>query len=1154
MKSRKPLLRERLANRWTAPPARQVEHQKLESHGVEVPLRLSWWPTLFCVAVWGGLAWFAMSAGQGIAEEKSSPTDSKQSAEGAAEALSFNEVIRPILSDNCFYCHGPDEGRREADLRLDDREAALAAFAIVPGKPEESELIARLEETDPDIKMPPPHANREVTPAQIELLKRWIAAGADYQEHWAFKPLEPVEVPESPEKTAASASDTHPIDAFVERRLRTQGLQLSPPASPETLIRRITFDLTGLPPTLEEIEEFVADDAPDSVEKLIDRLFAREQYGERMASEWLDVARYSDSYGYQVDRDRFVWPWRDWVVRAFNRNLPYDQFIIEQLAGDLLPNATDEQILATTFNRLHPHNIEGGSVEEEFRIESIADRTQTYGTAFLGLTLECARCHSHKYDPISQAEYYQLSAYFDNIDEAGLISFFTDAIPTPTLLLATDEQKQAIAEIEQEIAERERQWQRLKTRKNAAFEEWLRTARSAELARQLVKLDQQKDSESSSDSKNEATAQNSAKSSTQQEPATAQQSAGKAKSSEQATLPQLPRVPHPWIPGRIADLNFEELAVGNNQLVPGRVGQAVRLTGDDAIPLEVGNFRRYEPFSVALWLNTPEHKERAVIFHRSRAWTDAASRGYELLLEEGRLSAALIHFWPGNALRVQARAPLPVNEWVHVGITYDGSSRAAGLRIFVNGSPIETEVVRDQLTKNITGGGGDNIAIGERFRDRGFKNGLVDEFQVYQRELTPLEVAQLHDDGLLPKTLEKPFLELTGQDRQLLRDWYHALLDEEAIALREELLKLRQRRSELVDPIQEIMVMRETPQPVTSHLLLRGDYGAKGPEVLPQTLSRLHPFPEETPPNRLGLARWTTDPRNPLTARVTVNRYWQMLFGEGLVRTPEDFGSQGESPTHPELLDWLAWDFLEHGWDVRHLLKQILLSKTYQQSSVVTRELVQKDPENRLLSRYPRRRLPAEMLRDATLAQSGLLVHKVGGPYVKPYEVEASFKPSPRGKGENLYRRSLYTYWKRNAPAPVMLALDASIRDVCRVKREKTMSPLQAFVLLNGPQFVEASRVLAEELLKQHGQTQDSTLVDLFRRLTSRPPEADELAVLRELHAEQLQLFEESPALAGELLSVGDRTADSNLPPASVAALAIVVNTLFNFDDVQMQR
>ncbi|WP_013627707.1 DUF1553 domain-containing protein [Rubinisphaera brasiliensis] len=1033
--------------------------------------------------------------------------------------IDFNRDIRPILSENCFFCHGPDPENREADLRLDDRQAAIDFLAIVPGSPDESELLRRIESHEEYEVMPPPDSKRSLTPQQIATLKQWIAEGADYAEHWSFTPINPTEPPE-----VNGQSPANPIDAFVAAQLARDGRTLNPKADRATILRRVYYDLTGLPPSPAELRAFLDDDSPDALEKVVDKLFASPAYAERMTSEWLDVARYSDSYGYQVDRDRFVWPWRDWVIRAFEQNMPYDQFITEQLAGDLLPNATDDQILATTFNRLHPQKVEGGSVPEEFRIEYIADRTQTFGTAFLGLTMECARCHTHKYDPITQKEYYQFSAYFDNIDEAGLYSYFTPAIPTPTLLLAKDDQKQQLAKLADRIAADEHHLQQVSQQREAAFQAWLKNP----------ELPHPEPAE---------------------QPAQPQAAAAEKKDDAKKEKQPAPVPPHELIPGRVAYLPFEDKAVGRNKIVDGPLGQALQLTGDDAVALEVGNFTRNDPFSVSLWLNTPDLKERAVIFHRSRAWTDAASRGYELLLEEGKLSAALIHFWPGNALRVKALEPLPTGEWVHVTVRYDGSSRAAGLQLFVNGQPVETETVRDQLTKNITGGGNDVINIGERFRDRGFKGGSVDEFQVFDRQLSALEIAQLHDGSSLQQALNNiDASEDSNSTRNELREFYLLAIDPQTAASREQLRKTRQERSQLIDPIPEIMVMREMETPKTSHLLERGVYDNKGEKVYPAVLAKLHPYPENSPANRLGLAQWLTSTDNPLTARVTVNRYWQMLFGEGLVRTPEDFGSQGEPPTHPELLDWLAHDFLTHGWDVQRLLKQIVLSDTYQQSSQVTPELLAYDPENRKLSRFPRRRLPAEMIRDTALAVSGLLVEEVGGAPVRPYEVEASFKPTDRSKGDGLYRRSLYTYWKRNAPAPVMLALDASLRDVCRVQRDKTMSPLQAFVLLNGPQFVEASRVYAERLLAKSNGKAEQTLDDLFLSLTARQPTDAEREVLLDLLAQEQAHYDAHPQEAAEFLQTGDSPINDTLPATDVAALAIVINTLLNFDDVQMQR
>ena len=929
-----------------------------------------------------------------------------------ADEIEFNRDIRPILSENCYHCHGPDDEARSADLRLDTREGATE-YAIVVGDSEASEVFARVTSDDPDSIMPPPDSERSLTKEQIELLGKWIDQGAKFEGHWAF--VSPRR-PELPSVTDASKA-TSAIDQFVLAKLQQHQLQLAPQADRETLIRRVTFDLIGLPPTIEEIDAFLADTSEDAYEKLIDRLLKRPEYGERMASVWLDNARYSDTYGYQVDRDRFVWPWRDWVVRSLNNNLPYDQFILQQLAGDLLPNASRDQILATTFNRLHPQKVEGGSVPEEFRIEYVADRTQTVGTAIMGLTFECCRCHNHKYDPISQAEYYGLSAFFDNIDEAGLYSYFTQSVPTPTMTLPTADQEAKLVQQQAKI--------------DAALEHLAATRNSL------------------SASKND-------------------------------WFEKLPKDYGAVLAKPILHLDFEGKASGKNQTVEdGYSGKAIQLSGDDAVDTKVGNFRREKPFSIGLAIKTPNHKERAVVFHRSRAWTDAASRGYQLLIEDGRLSWSLIHFWPGNAIRIRTVDPIPVDQWMHVVVCNDGSSRATGLRIFIDGKPAKTEIVRDRLTKNITGGGGDNIAIGQRFRDNGFTDGQVDELKVFDRELTELEVLQLGDPDSFQKLVsEESESDLIAEHRLVLHKEFQGAL--------EKLTEARQAKGDTENALQEIMVMREDPVQRTTHVLNRGAYDQPGDQVTPITPQALPSYPAQIPQNRLGLAKWLTDPEHPLTSRVAVNRLWQMCFGVGLVRTPEDFGSQGEPPTHPRLLDWLAVEFVESGWDVKALLKQIMMSSTYRQSSLrADHRLQELDPENRLFSVFPSYRLSAEMLRDNALAISGRLVRKIGGPPVKPYELEASFKPSKRDSGEGLYRRSLYTYWKRTGPAPAMMALDAAKRDVCRMRRERTSSPLQAFVLLNGPQYVEAARGLAEKVLHQHAEPA-AAVQHAFRRLTSR--------------------------------------------------------------------
>lgn len=998
-----------------------------------------------------------------------------------ADRIEFNRDIRPILSENCFHCHGPDEQGREADLRLDMKPPEGSAV-IVAGQSSLSELFRRVSTSDPDERMPPRDSERSLTPAQIEVLQRWIDQGADYESHWAFIPPHRPPLP----KVADPEWCRNAVDHFVLARLESAGRRPSPEAARETLIRRVTFDLTGLPPTLAEIDAFLADASPTGYESLVDRLLQSSAYGERMTADWLDVARYSDTYGYQVDRDRFVWPWRDWVIRAFNNNMPYDEFITRQLAGDLLEGAGRDEILATTFNRLHPQKVEGGSVPEEFRIEYIADRTQTVATAFLGLTLECCRCHDHKYDPLSQRDYYQLAAFFDNIDEAGLYSYFTPAIPTPTLLLPTDEQAAQMATMHDRLSALEAEAEQLAASRHTAFESWLVDGRGTF------------------------------------EP-----------------------------PKPIAHLTFDDPPAAPNEAVDGKVGRAARLTGDDAINTEVGNFQRSQPFSVALWMNTPDVKERAVVFHRSRAWTDAGSRGYELLIEDGRLSWSLIHFWPGNAISIRTVAAIPTSEWVHVTVTYDGSSRADGLSILINGTATPTEVVRDNLQKQITGGGGDNIAIGERFRDRGFREGLVDEFRVYETQLTALEAAHLVDGEALTRTLQAPLSELTAAERSALEAVYRARVDSVLKGHEDALQQARTELNTTTDAVAEIMVMRELPWRKPSYFLQRGAYDAPGEQVVPQTPAAFAPLPAGATPDRLALAHWLTDRQHPLTARVAVNRLWQLCFGQGLVTTPEDFGSQGRPPTHPLLLDWLAVEFIEQDWDVKQLLRTLVTSATYRQASAVTSAI---DPENALLGRGPTYRLPAEMLRDNALAVSGLLIDRQGGPPVKPYEVEESFAPSPRDAGEGLYRRSLYTYWKRTAPAPAMMTLDAAKRDVCRVNRERTASPLQSLVLLNGPQYIEAARALSERLVQQHGDQVDDLLSDLFRLLTGRLPSPEEAAIIQTLYEQQLGLFAADPAAAAAYLAVGDRPRDESLDAATVAAVSTVAGMLFNFDECVTKR
>jgi cytochrome c553 len=977
----------------------------------------------------------------------------------AAGKLQFNRDIRPILSDKCFHCHGPDSKNQKADLRLDERAAAIKDGHITPGKPDKSLVLERILSDDPEEVMPPPKSKLgKLTPAEAATLKQWIAEGAEYEAHWAFIPLKP---------ESLKGQD---IDKVVSAGLQERALSLQPEATAETLVRRVSFDLTGLPPSPEEVAMFTADHALNphaAMEKLVTRLLSSPRYGERMAVDWLDVARYADSYGFQVDREREVWPWRDWVVKAFNDNLPYDQFITWQLAGDLLPNPTDEQVLATAFNRLHQQESEGGSVEEEYRVEYVADRVQTVATAFLGLTFECSRCHDHKYDPISQKDYYGLFSMLQNIDEAGLYAFFTPSPPTPAMMLMDAPTKEKLAALEKKVKALE---QVVKPLEAPDFT-------SGEIAH--FTFDEQKGNKLA-----DALAK-------PVNPTETKDKDGK--------------------PVKIEDKTSATLK-GENKLVEGKIGKALLFTGDDAVDTPLGNFKREEAFSVSLWLKTPDVKDRAVVMHRSRAWTDAASRGYELLIEEGKLKWSLIHFWPGNAISIRTKQPLKVNEWTQVVVTSDGSSRAAGLHLYVNGRLAEVEIIRDALTKTIQGGGGDNISLGERFRDRGFKGGMIDDLRVFNRDVSS------------------------------------------AAPVNEELQKTRAEFYALQDAQKEIMVMRELPQPKKAYLLTRGEYDKRTEEVGPVTPAALSPFPKDAPKNRLGYARWLTASDHPLTARVTVNRLWNSFFGRGLVKTTEDFGSQGERPLYPELIDYLSVKFMQSGWDVKSLVKEIVMSRVYRQQSVADAKTMTDDPENQWLARGPRFRLPAEMIRDNALAAAGLLKLTVGGPPVLPYEMTEAFKPSGPGAGDAVYRRSLYTSWRRTSPPPAMVAFDAPRRAVCISKRERTDSPLQALILLNGVQYVEAARVLGENL-HRYAKGDVAKMIDMgFQLCLSRDPDAKERTICTQLYQEQLAHFQVVPKEAEALFKTGNAKRDATIPLPEAAAAAVLAQALMNHDACVVKR
>lgn len=1020
------------------------------------------------------------------------------------EPVGYNRDIRPILADNCFTCHGPDHARRMAGLRLDLREEAMKKGVLAPGQPAKSPLVARIMGSGGLPVMPPPVLHKQLTAAQKDLLKRWIAEGAKYEPHWAFVPP-PSRVP----VPAVRRPDfcRNEIDRFILARLEREGLAPSAPAERADWLRRVTLDLNGLPPTPKEVDAFLADRTPQAYERVVDRLLASPRYGERMAVPWLDVARYADSYGYQSDQLCPTWPYRDWVVKAFNDNLPYNQFVTWQIAGDLLPNATREQRLATAFNRLHRMTNEGGSVPEEWRLEGVADRVNTLGTAFLGITLECARCHDHKYDPVSQRDYYSLSAFFNSIDEYGMYDR-ADIVPTPSLLLPTTAQEQQLNTARQAALEAEQQLGRLRPERDSAFRQWLSEA-------------------------------------------------GK--------------VVEPDLAGRFSFEGFDGVNLANAApgataggqrsdevpLVDGKSGKAVQLDGENNVNFPaLGQFTRHTPYTLAFWMwDAGLAAEPAVIF-QACSGTDAGPHGYDLLLQDGRLTARMFRHWPGNAIAVRTTETVAKKTWTHVAVTYDGSSRASGLKIYLNGKPASQEVLRDRLYK---GTGVHTLTFGQRFRDKGFKGGRVDELSIYNRAITPIEVAQLFDGNTLKQALAQPFLHEAD-----LRAYFFSAIDPEMRKAAQALTAAREQVWRAEDAQFEVAVMEEMPQPRPTYVLARGQYDA--PKTDEDRVSRgvpsaIFPFPTDAPRDRLGLARWLTNPNHPLTARVAVNRIWSLLFGRGLVETAENFGLQGTLPSHPELLDWLARDFVNSGWNVKALVRKIVLSSTYRQSSALRPDFKERDPQNVLLARGPSYRLGAEAIRDLALAASGLLDDRLGGPPVSPYQPgdlwrEANtMSPAYRQSvGQDLYRRSLYSVWKRTAPLPNMLAFDAVSREVCVARRSRTSTPLQALVLLNDPQFVEAARVVGERTLKEGGATARERARFAFRLLASREPRPAELDLLTRFYDSQRALFTQNPAEGAALLKVGERKPDPSLPPGEIAAATVLAQAVLNLDATIWKR
>ncbi len=1020
---------------------------------------------------------------------------------GADGRVQFNRDIRPILSDKCFNCHGPDAAAKHVPFRLDSEEAAKAQLgdgkhAIVPGDPASSELIKRITASKPALRMPPEYSGFKLSPAEIEAFRQWIAEGAEWQKHWSFIP--PVRPPLPATRNTSWAHNA--IDSFVLERLERERLQPSPAASRETLIRRVSLDLTGLPPTPAEIDAFLNDRSASAYEKVVDQLLASPRYGERMAFRWLDAARYADSNGYQFDGERFMWRWRDWVIDAFNRNQPFDHFALEQIAGDMLPNATLDQKIATGFNRNHRANTEDGIIPEEYAVEYVVDRVETTSAVFLGVTLGCARCHNHKYDPFSQKEFYQIYSYFNNVPELGRAMKYGNS--PPMIPAPTPEQRKTLADLSS----------RLKV-----IQDYLR----------------RRDLETSQD-----------------------------RAAWQRRLTDVS--PVYWAPSRglNAAVTFEPDAATprskGTTSAPGRIGRAGSFDGKATVDAgQVAQFDIDEPFTLSAWTYSEDTPDGSVM---SRMSDNPKGKGFGVHFDQGKIHVNITSNWNDDAIRLETERTFEPQKWHQITMTYSGSRMAEGIHLYVNGEAQKVKVLLDTLYRPFRNAGGSfrqPFRIGAGWGEAHRFHGRIDDVRVYSRVISVDEIAGLALGESVNEIARKPEAQRTEIEKLQLRDYYR-----ESVAPRDvreaahSLAAILDEQEKFEHSLPTVMVMAESPVPKPTFILQRGAYDHPGDRVSPGVPAILTPLPAGAPNNRLGFARWLTDPGNPLLARVTVNRFWQMYFGTGLVKTTEDFGSQGEWPSHLELLDWLATEFMRTGWDVKALQKLIVSSAVYRQSSRTTPELLQRDPDNRLLARGPRFRLAAEMIRDQALFDAGLLVEKIGGRSVMPYGSPALWKEISmqdtdyvQGKGEDLYRRSLYTFWKRTIPPPEMINFDAANREACVVRETRTDTPLQALNLMDDVTFVEAARFIGQRMMKQGGAKADARLRYGFRLVTGRSPSAAEQAILQQNLRFHRDYFSSRPKETESYLGQGESPRDPQLDPVELAAYASVGSLLLNLDE-----
>lgn len=1035
--------------------------------------------------------------------------------------LDYNQHVKPILSDKCFACHGPDKAKQKAGLRLDQAKAAYGQlpespgmFAIVPGNLKKSEVFHRIMSADPDYQMPTPESHLSLTAKEKAVLAKWIDQGAVYQPHWAF--VKPVKKP-LPVLDGEYAAD-NPIDRFVRARLEDLNIKPAKQASKELLLRRLSLDLSGLPPTIEEIDAFVADKSPDAYEKQVNRLLASPHYGERMATDWLDLARFADSHGYTVDRLRDMSPYRDWVIKAYNSNKLYDQFIQEQLAGDLMPKANRDMIIATAFNRNHQQNLEGGIVEEEFQTEYVMDRTNTFGEAFMAMSVGCARCHDHKYDPISQKNYYEMFSFFNNVLEAGQISW-NDDMPTPTLLLPTDEQEKVIDHINKSIERQEGKTRETARASSKNADDWIAKYGYKTLAADKI-----------------------------------------PSNGLIARFLFNGNLVSEYDTAKKGEMKHDAGARGDKPVfTDARGGKVLLLNGDTYLDLNgVGVFRKSEPFTVGVWVWIPKTMKDGVIFHKSEAERLYNFKGFHVNMKNNRLEILMAHTAPSNAIIKLAEKDVVREKWIHLALTYDGSSKASGFNLLQDGELVAMEVVKDKLYKDIIfyRSNEPGIQIGGWWRGVGFKDGRVSDMVIYKRQLTPFEINILAGKTSWGDMASKNPSALTEEERKILGTYYLTAIDS---SMQREMAVLKNLRTSLSDSmkdIRQLMVMEEMPKPKKTNLLLRGQYDQPGPEVSPNTPQDILPFPASFPKNRLGLAKWLTHEDHPLTSRVAVNRIWQQFFGIGLVKSSEDFGNQGNLPSHPELLDWLAVEFRESGWDIKKLIRLIVMSETYKQDSYTSPTLREMDPENSLLARGPSGRLSAEMVRDNALAASGLINKKIGGESIRPYQPEGLWEinnASYRADSTDaMYRRSLYIVAKRTVPHPTMSTFDASERSSCMSRRQRTNTPLQALVVLNDPTFLEAAKVIGEKMSLETDV--EKGIRTAYRSLTGREPSAREMEILTSLQKTELEKFRGNPDKAKGLLSAGIYQIDKNIDRALVASNTVVASTIMNSDATITKR